>query len=243
MASKTNPMKKIILFNFLFLVAFNTNVQTENYNVLLQKHVDKKGNVDYKNLKTEVSKLTEYLSFLAKTTPQKSWSANKTKAFWINAYNAYTLKIILDNYPTKSIMKIKKKGKDAWNIPFAKVGGKNYTLNHIEHEILRKDFNDPRIHVGVNCASVSCPQLGNFAFTESNIESELERLMKLFINDTSRNIITEKKIQISKIFDWFKGDFIKNGSVIDYFNKYSDIKINKKAKIRYLEYNWNLNGK
>ena len=243
MASKTNPMKKIILFNFLFLVAFNINAQTEDYNALLQKHVDEKGNVDYKNLKKEASKLTEYLSFLAKTTPQKSWSGDKKKAFWINAYNAYTLKIILDNYPTKSIMKIKKKGKDAWNIPFAKVGGKNYTLNHIEHEILRKDFSDPRIHVGVNCASLSCPQLGNFAFTESNIESELERLMKLFINDTSRNIITEKKIQISKIFDWFKGDFIKNGSVIDYFNKYSDIKINKKAKIRYLEYNWNLNGK
>ena len=243
MASKINQMKQFILFSFLFLIAFNSNAQTENYNALLQKYVDKKGNVDYKGLKTDESKLTAYLTYLAKTTPQKSWSDNKKKAFWINAYNAYTLKIILDHYPLKSIMKIKKKGKDAWSIPFAKVGGKNYTLNHIEHEILRKDFNDPRIHVGVNCASVSCPQLGNFAFTEANIESELERLMKLFINDSSRNKITEKKIQISKIFDWFKGDFIKNGSLIDYFNKYSTTKINKKAKIRYLEYNWSLNGK
>ena len=140
-------------------------------------------------------------------------------------------------------MEIKRKGKDAWNTPFANVGGKNYTLNHIEHEILRKDFNDPRIHVGVNCASGSCPQLGNFAFTESNIEAELERLMKLFINDNSRNKITEKKIQISKIFEWFKGDFTKNGSLIEYLNTYSTTKINKKAKIRYLTYDWNLNGK
>ena len=209
----------------------------------MQKHGDDKGDVDYKNFKADESKLGIYISYLEKTVPSKNWSSNKTKAFWINAYNAYTLKLILDNYPINSIMKIKKKGKDAWNIPFANVGGKNYTLNHIEHKILRKNYNDPRIHVGVNCASGSCPQLGNFAFTEANIDAELERLMKLFINDTTRNKINEKKIQISKIFEWFKGDFTKNGSLIDYFNKYSTTKINKKAKIRYLAYDWNLNGK
>ena len=236
-------MKSLFTISFLFLFAISTIAQTETYNALLQKHVDYKGNVDYKNFKADEDKLAEYISYLQKTTPQKNWSDNKTKAFWINAYNAYTLKLILDNYPINSIMKIKQKGKDAWNIPFAKVGGKSYTLNHIEHEILRKDFNDPRIHVGVNCASGSCPQLGNFAFSEANIESELERLMKLFINDNTRNKITEKKIQISKIFEWFKGDFTKNGSLIEYFNKYSTTKIHKKAKIRYLAYDWNLNGK
>ena len=140
-------------------------------------------------------------------------------------------------------MNIKKKGKDAWNIPFAKVGNKTYTLNHIEHEILRKNFNDPRIHVGVNCASGSCPQLGNFAFTEQNYETKTNKLMKKFVNDTSRNKISKKKVQISSIFDWFKGDFTKNGSVIDYLNKYSDIKISSKAKISYLKYDWTLNGK
>ena len=140
-------------------------------------------------------------------------------------------------------MEIKQEGKDAWNIPFAIVGGKTHTLNAIEHEILRKNFDDPRIHVGVNCASVSCPQLGNFAFTEENIEGELERLMHLFINDTTRNEISENKVQISKIFDWFKGDFIKKGTLIDYLNNYSTTKINKKAKVRFLEYDWNLNKK
>lgn len=233
------------LFNF-FLFSFlviSINAQTENYDALLKKYVDEKGNVDYKNLKSDESKLTEYISYLEETTPTKDWSDNKTKAFWINAYNAYTLKIILDNYPLKSIMDIKQKGKDAWNISFAYVGGKNYTLNYIEHEILRKEFNDPRIHVGVNCASSSCPQLGNFAFTEVNIDIELERLMNLFINDSSRNKITKTKIQVSKIFDWFKGDFTKNGSLINYLNNYSTTKINKKATIRFLEYDWGLNGK
>jgi hypothetical protein len=236
-------MKPLFTIIFSLFLIISLQAQTETYNQLLQKHVDKLGAVDYKNLKTDAHKLTEYINFLKRTTPEKSWSANKIKAFWINAYNAYTLQLILENYPLKSIMKIQKNGKDAWNIPFANVGGKNYTLNYIEHEILRKDFNDPRIHVGVNCASGSCPQLGNFAFTENNIEAELERLMAIFINDATRNIITEKKIQISKIFDWFKGDFTKNGTLIDYLNNYSKIKISKKAKIRFLEYDWSLNGK
>ena len=236
-------MKPLFTIIFSLFLIISLQAQTETYNQLLQKHVDKLGAVDYKNLKTDAHKLTEYINFLKRTTPEKSWSANKIKAFWINAYNAYTLQLILENYPLKSIMKIQKNGKDAWNIPFANVGGKNYTLNYIEHEILRKDFNDPRIHVGVNCASGSCPQLGKFAFTENNIEAELERLMAIFINDATRNIITEKKIQISKIFDWFKGDFTKNGTLIDYLNNYSKIKISKKAKIRFLEYDWSLNGK
>ena len=236
-------MKQLFTFTLTFILSFSIYSQTENYHQLLKTHVDKYGNVDYKNLKKEESKLANYISYLEKTSPTKNWPDNKIKAFWINAYNAYSLKIILDNYPIKSIINIKDKGKDAWNIPFAKVGGKNYTLNHIEHEILRKDFNDPRIHVGVNCASSSCPQLGNFAFTEANIESQLERLMKLFINDKNRNKITESKIQISQIFEWFTGDFTKNGSLIDYLNKYSTTKISKKAKIRFLEYDWSLNGK
>ena len=217
--------------------------QTATFNSLLKKHVDAKGNVNYKAFKKDQTKLKSYLSYLNKTTPQKNWSAAKTKAFWVNAYNAYTIQLILDNYPLKSILKIKQKGKDAWNIPFAKVGGKTYTLNHIEHKILRKDFNDPKIHVGVNCASGSCPQLGNFAFTETNYKAKTTELMKKFINDPNRNKISENKVELSKIFEWFKGDFTKKGSLIDYLNKYSNTKISPKAKIRFLEYDWSLNGK
>ena len=140
-------------------------------------------------------------------------------------------------------MDIKKEGKTAWKIPFAKVGGKTYTLDYIEHEILRKQLFDPKIHVGVNCASTSCPKLGNFAFTESNISEKLNMLMKDFINDSSRNKISTKKVEISEIFNWFQEDFTKNGSVIDYLNRFSKTKIKSDAKITYLPYNWALNSK
>lgn len=236
-------MKNILTFAFSVFLIIQTQAQTTIFNTLLSTHVDTNGNVDYKSFKKDEAKLDTYLTYLAKTNPKKNWSAAKTKAFWVNAYNGYTIKIILENYPIKSILKIKKKGKDAWNIPFAIIGGKTYTLNHIEHEILRKNYNDPKIHVGVNCASGSCPQIANFAFTEANYEAKTEELMKKFINDPTRNKISEKKIQISKIFEWFKGDFIKNGSLIDFLNQYSNTKIKKRAKIRFLEYDWNLNGK
>lgn len=234
-------MKKFITF-VLILSFVVIQAQTSDFNYLLQANVDKQGTVDYKSLKLNEAKLNSYLSYLNNTSP-KNWSADKEKAFWINAYNAYTIRIILDNYPLKSITGIKNDGKTAWKTPFAKVGGKTYTLDHIEHEILRKKFKDPRIHVGVNCASGSCPKLGNMAFTEENIESELERLMKEFINDSTRNKLSKKKVEISEIFNWFKGDFTGNGTVIDYINRYADEQVNKKAKIKYLPYDWSLNGK
>ena len=235
-------MKKIITILLLMLFV-SSNAQTTAYNSLLQKHVDKQGNVDYKGLKTDEARLDMYMEYLAATSPNKTWSINKQKAFWINAYNAYTLKIILENYPLKSITKIKKKGKTAWKIPFVKVGNKLYTLDHIEHKILRKNLFDPKIHVGVNCASISCPKLSNIAFTEENIEAELTRLMNDFVNDPSKNKLSKKKVQISSIFDWFKEDFTKNNSVIDYLNTFSKIEINSNAKINYLKYDWSLNSK
>ncbi|QXP65486.1 DUF547 domain-containing protein [Polaribacter sp. AHE13PA] len=236
-------MKKILIVIVTLFALSNTNAQTAIFHNLLQNNVTKDGVVDYKSLKQNPSELNSYISYLEKTTPDNSWSKNKQKAFWINAYNAYTLKLILDNYPLKSITNIKENGLIAWKIPFAKVGGKTYTLDHIEHTILRKKFSDPKIHVGVNCASGSCPKLGNKAFTEKNIEAELTHLMKVFVNDTSRNKITENNIQISSIFDWFKEDFIKKGTIIDFLNKYSETKISPKAKISYLKYDWSLNGK
>lgn len=232
---------------FIILVAIFTlsqgNAQISIYNDLLQKHVTKDGIVDYKSFKADEAKLDTYISYLEKTTPASSWSENKQKAFWINTYNAYTIKLILENYPLKSIMDIKQDGKTAWKISFAKVGGKTYTLDYIEHEILRKNLFDPRIHVGVNCASGSCPKLGNVAFTEENVHANLDELMKEFINDSSRNKITNNKVQISSIFDWFKEDFTKNGSVIDYLNKYSNTEINSNTAISYLKYDWSLNNK
>ncbi|APG65266.1 hypothetical protein LPB136_07850 [Tenacibaculum todarodis] len=228
----------------LLMLFVSASAQTSTFNELLQKHVSKQGNVDYKGLKTNETKLDSYLNYLATTTPDKSWSTNKQKAFWINAYNAYTLKLILSNYPLKSITDIKEKGNIAWKIPFVKVGKKTYTLDHLEHKILRKDLFDPRVHVGVNCASGSCPKLHNKAFTEENINAELDKLMVAFVNDSNKNKLNKKStVHLSEIFNWFKEDFTKDGSVIDFINKYASEKVNTDAKIHYLPYDWNLNGK
>ena len=215
--------------------------QTSVFDSLLQKNVDKTGRVDYQSLKNNETLLDNYLAYIQNNEPTKDWSSNKKKAFWINTYNAYTIKIILNNYPLKSIRDIKIDGKTAWKIPFVKVGQKRYTLDQIEHEILRKKFNDPRIHVGINCASVSCPKLWNFAFTEDNIASSLDNLMKVFINDTTRNKISKNNVALSEIFNWFSKDFIKNGTIISYLNTYAAIKISEKASIKYLTYDWSLN--
>ena len=229
---------------FICMLSFVAiQAQTSIFDSLLQKNVDKTGRVDYQSLKNNETLLDNYLAYIQNNEPTKDWSSNKKKAFWINTYNAYTIKIILNNYPLKSIRDIKIDGKTAWKIPFVKVGQKRYTLDQIEHEILRKKFNDPRIHVGINCASVSCPRLWNFAFTEDNIASSLDNLMKEFINDTTRNKISKNNLEISEIFNWFSKDFMKNGTIINYLNTYAAIKISEKASIKYLTYDWSLNKK
>jgi hypothetical protein len=229
---------------FICMLSFvSIQAQTSIFDSLLQKNVDKTGRVDYQSLKNNETLLDNYLAYIQNNEPTKDWSSNKKKAFWINTYNAYTIKIILNNYPLKSIRDIKIDGETAWKIPFVKIGQKRYTLDQIEHKILRKKFNDPRIHVGINCASVSCPRLWNFAFTEDNIASSLDNLMKVFINDTTRNKISKNNVALSEIFNWFSKDFIKNGTIINYLNTYAAIKISEKASIKYLTYDWSLNKK
>jgi hypothetical protein len=211
-------------------------IDHKEWNDLLQKHVSKNGTVDYKGFQKDQVALQSYLNLLSKNLPEKSWSKEAVLAYWINAYNAYTVKLILDNYPVKSIKKID----NPWDKKFFTLGNKKYSLGEIEHKILRK-MNEPRIHFAINCASYSCPNLAIEAFTEQNIEIQLKTVATLFINDKTKNNITANKIEISSIFDWFSGDFKQNGTLINYLNKYSSVQINPKAKISYKEYNWNLN--
>ena len=235
-------MKRISIIIFL-LIFVPSEAQTSIFDSLLRKNVDSTGKVDYQSFKKDELLLDEYLSYLKNNTPSKNWSANKEKAYWINTYNAYTIKLILKYYPLKSIKDIKIDGKIAWKIPLVKVGNKHYTLDGIEHKILRKKFEDPRIHVGINCAAKSCPKLWNHAFTERNIDSALDNLMLEFINAGQRNKISKNKLELSRIFDWFFNDFTKNGTLINYLNKYASIKVSEKASIKYLTYDWILNNK
>ncbi len=157
-------------------------------------------------------------------------------AFWINAYNAFTVKLIVDNYPISSIMKLDN-GK-VWDRKWINIGGKTYSLNNIENDILRPQFKDPRIHFAVNCAAKSCPPLLNRAWTAANLESNFEKQARAFINNPEFNKISAKEVEVSKIFDWYASDF---GNLIDYLNKYSSTKINANAKVKFREYDWALN--
>lgn len=203
---------------------------------LLQKHVTKDGNVNYKGFKKERIQLRNYIISLGKNMPNNDWSNKEILAYWINAYNAFTVDLILRNYPVKSIKDIK----NPWNQRLWKLGNKWYNLDEIEHKILRK-MNEPRIHFAINCASFSCPPLLNEAFTHENLEQQLTQVTKTFLADSQRNTITKNQLNISKIFKWFSKDFKQHGSLIDFLNKYSAVKINANAKKSYKEYNWNLN--
>lgn len=235
-ANKTNAIPEIGYSSQTEITVNTKTIDHKQWNDLLQKHVSNKGNVNYAGFKKDDAALQSYLDLLAKNLPEKSWSKNAVLAYWINAYNAYTVKLILDNYPAKSIKDIN----DPWGKKFFSLGNKKYSLEEIEHEILRK-MDEPRIHFAINCASFSCPNLLNEAYTETKLDKQLATATKSFINDKTKNTITADKIEISKIFDWFDGDFKKNGTLIDFLNKYSEVKINAKAKINYKEYNWSLN--
>jgi len=142
----------------------------------LKKYVTENGRVDYKGLKNEKGKLESYLEMLNKNPPAKDWKQEEEMTYWINAYNAFTVKLILDHYPVKSIQEID--GGKPWDEAFIKIGGKNYSLNNIETDFLRKKFSDPRIHFAINCASQSCPRLLNEAFTPEKIELQLNEQTK-----------------------------------------------------------------
>lgn len=211
-------------------------VAHDQWDALLKKYVSDSGKVNYKGFKADKDKLQAYLDLLAANPINKQWSRNDKMAYWINAYNAFTVKLIVDNYPIASIMKIHN-GK-AWDKKWIKLGSETYSLNQIENDILRPQYKDARIHFAVNCAAKSCPPLLNRAWTAANLEANFEKQAKAFINNSSFNSISEKKVQVSRIFEWYAGDF---GDLIAYLNKYSNVKIKSNARISYREYNWDLN--
>lgn len=208
----------------------------DDWNGLLQKNVSSSGKVNYKAFRADLQKLDAYLKLLADNPVQSNWSRNKKMAYWINAYNAFTVKLIVDNYPLSSITNLD--GGKPWDVKWIQLGAKSYSLNNIENDILRPKYKDARIHFAVNCAAQSCPPLLNKAWTEANLNQYFEQQAKKFINNPKFNTITEKKVEVSKIFEWYAEDF---GNLIDYLNKYSDTKIKSNAKISFREYDWKLN--
>ncbi len=207
------------------------------WNNLLMKYVSVAGKVNYAGIKENKGELEKYLDLLSNNPPLSSWSDSDQLSYWINAYNAFTIRLIIDNYPLKSITKLHD-GKP-WDVMWITIGSKTYSLNQIENEIIRPQFKEPRIHFAVNCAAVSCPPLTNKAYTANNLEQILEENTKAFINNPQFNTITGEKVEISKIFDWYKDDF---GDLIHFLNMYTKREIKRNVVIKFKEYNWALNN-
>ena len=231
-------MKHLLIYSFLlcWLSGNTQKMDHSSWTAILQSYVTDKGDVNYKSLQNNRTVLNGYLNALASNVPDKNWSTSEKKAYWINAYNAYTVQLILDNYPIQSIKDLK----NPWGQKFITLNDETLTLNTIEHKILRP-MGDSRIHFAIVCASESCPKLLNCAFETETIDSQLDQAAHEFINDPTKNSITPSKITISKIFKWFKSDFPKGVDFIKYLNSYSTVQISPEAKINHQNYNWALN--
>ena len=224
--------------------AETAKMKHDDWSTLLKEHVTEAGQVNYKGFIKDDSLFNKYLTDLSTHPTGDNWTEKEKIVYWINAYNAFTVKLILDNYPLKSIKDISDglpMISSPWDIKFFKIGNTDFDLNTIEHEILRKKFNEPRIHFAINCASVSCPKLRNEAFTVEQLDTQLEEQAKGFINNPIKNKITEKKVQLSKIFNWFESDFTKEKPLASFLQRYIDMDLPKDFNVEYLDYDWNLN--
>lgn len=215
------------------------------WNTLLQKHVTPDGWVNYKGIIEDKADFEKYLTLLSNNHPnEKNWTEKERFAYWINAYNAFTVKLVVDHYPVMSIKDIKNGVpfvNTVWDIKFIMIEGQEYDLNNIEHGIIRPKFNDSRAHFAVNCASYSCPKLLNEAFVAEKLDKQLDEAAIAFVTDEKRNIITPDKVQLSKLFKWYKGDFTGETDLFGYINQYSPVKINSGASVSHLDYGWSLN--
>lgn len=221
-------------------------VSHDGWNNLLKKYVSDNGKVNYKGFIKDSTELNKYLKLLSDNPPdENTWNQNEQKAYWINAYNAFTVELIIRHYPLKSIKDIVKINipfvNSPWDIKFIQIGNQKMDLNNIEHGHLRKIFQDPRIHFSIVCASKSCPKLRSEAYSADKLDKQLDDQAKAFLSDKTRNIVTANELKLSKILDWYSMDFPKGEKFIVFLNKYSPVQVNKDAKINYLDYDWSLN--
>jgi len=232
------------------LLALVTTARAEDYNHaplgdLLAAHV-RGGGVDYDGLSKEETKLNAYLAS-AENFNVNSLAGDEAMAFWINMYNAWTLKLILTKYPDlESIKDLGSIFSSPWKKRFVKIGGKTLTLSEIEHKILREQFNDPRIHFAINCASKSCPPLLPEAYRAETLDTQLDDATRAFINKEANTRLRGNRLTVSRIFKWYKDDF--HDDIPGYVNRYATgalkqamEKTNGPVKVTFMDYDWSLN--
>jgi hypothetical protein len=259
-------------FNAEAYGAAGTAFDYESYSAALSRYVDDNGMVDYKALKTNRKELDAFADALGTLSPEVfgTWDDGQKIAFWINAYNGLTLKAILDHYPIEpsfvaslrfpknSIRQIP----GVWDKLEFRVMGRTMTLDEIEHSKLRKNFDEPRIHVALVCAAMGCPPLRNEPFGADTLGTQLDDQTTRFLKNPKKFSIdrSEGRVYLSPIFDWFGGDFVKSHgadakfkghkederAVLNFISPYlseSDAEYLSTGdyNIEYLDYDWSLN--
>lgn len=240
----------LLCFLIMGLTTTASAVQGVNHSLYagLLKNYVKDGVVNYQGFKNEESVLDKYLKVLEEVD-SKILSRNEQFAFYINAYNSSTIKLILSDYPgIKSIKELGSLFKSPWKKKICRIDGTALTLDNIEHDILRPRSKDPRVHFAINCAAKSCPPLRSEPYRGGDLEQQLDEMTRAFINDLENNRLEDHTLYVSSIFKWFAEDF--NKDIIGFFLKYAkgDLKRQLEArrgkiKVKYLDYDWSLNGK
>jgi hypothetical protein len=237
--------------------------QYSAWNTLLKKHVrwlpdGKQSRVNYRGFATDRAALGEVLQSLSAVSKAQfdGFSKPQQMAFLINAYNAFTVELILTGYPKlKSIKDLGSVLQSPWKKKFFTLLGEQRHLDWVEHEQLRPTYAEPRIHAAVNCASIGCPALRDEAFTASALEAQLEDGMRRFMGDRTRNRVANGKAEISSIFKWFREDFEKGhlgfkrveDMLARYAEQLSDLPAEQAAlrqrglAVAHLDYDWSLN--
>ncbi len=229
---------------------------------VLAAHVDAQGFVDYASLKQDRGDLDRMIEEIERASPASAPELFPTRearlAYWINAYNAWILRIVVDHYPVSSITRIGRVPYGAFFVMRVTLGGKKMTLHSLENDVIRAGFHDPRIHFAINCASRSCPPLAHHVYQPETLDRQLDDAARAFINDNRQVTLDEagRTIVLSKIFDWYASDFKeaaaakfhRPGTVLDYLRTYLTPErlktLDKLTGINpaYHDYDWSLNG-
>lgn len=214
---------------------------------------------DYERLGKNREKLDRYLAMLGavERVELDAWTKEQRHAFWINAYNAYTVHLVVKSYPVESIKDIGSLLSSVWDKSFIPLGRliddgepRELSLNQIEHEILRPRFKDARVHAAVNCASRGCPPLRDEAFVAERLDQQLDQQTRAWLADAARNRFEpdKRRVQISQIFGWFEEDFVRDaGSVRAWLARYGPpehakwLQSDAKIEVSHLDYSWELN--
>ena len=239
--------RSVVLFLIAMLVVVSTPVFAQPdglhtaYDAILKAFVTN-GRVDYAALKINRSQLDSYLDRLGRIDKEEfdAWSMDARLAYLINLYNAATLKLIVDHYPVKSIKYIGSFFKGPWDLSVVERFGETITLNTLEHDIIRKQYREPRVHMALVCAARGCPPLRSEAYTARALDRQLDNQSRIYLSSPEGMRIDRSagKVYLSSIFKWYREDF---SSVTGFAEAHTGQKL-EGLTLRWIDYDWTLNG-